>query len=43
MTGWEPTGCHEKSRFTEAQVVFAFQQAESGVTVAEGLPQARYQ
>ena len=35
MTGWEPDDCHEKSKFTESQIVFALQQAESGVTVAE--------
>jgi len=35
MTGWSLTECHKKSKFTEAQIVFALQQAESGLTVAE--------
>jgi len=28
MTGWSLTDCHEKSKFTEAQIVFALQQVE---------------
>ena len=35
MTGWSLTIAMKKSKFTEAQIVFALQQAESGVTVAE--------
>ena len=35
MTGWEPDYCHEEIEVYEAQIVFALQQAESGVTVAE--------
>ena len=35
MTGWSLTIAMKKSKFTEAQIVFALQQAETGVTVAE--------
>jgi putative transposase len=35
MTGWSLTIGMKKSKFTESQIVFALQQAESGVTVAE--------
>src|SRR5678815_2212468 len=35
MTGWSLTIAMKKSKFTESQIVFALQQAESGVTVAE--------
>jgi hypothetical protein len=43
MTGWSLTIAMKKSKFTEAQIVFALQQAEGGVTVGESLPQARHQ
>ena len=35
MKGWSPTIAMKKSKFTEAQIVFALQQAETGVAVAE--------
>jgi putative transposase len=35
MTGWSLTIAMKKSKFTEAQIVFALQQAETGVSVAE--------
>ena len=35
MTGWSLTIAMKKSKFRESQIVFALQQAESGVTVAE--------
>jgi putative transposase len=35
MTGWSLTIAMKKSKFTEAQIVFALQQAETGVAVAE--------
>jgi putative transposase len=35
MTGWSLTIAMKKSKFTESQIVFALQQAETGVTVAE--------
>ena len=35
MTGWSLTIAMKKSKFTEAQIVFALQQAETGTAVAE--------
>ena len=35
MTGWSLIDCHEKSKFTETQIVFALKQAETGTAVAE--------
>src|ERR1044072_1089192 len=35
MTGWSLTIAMKKSKFTEAQIMFALQQAETGVAVAE--------
>ena len=35
MTGWSLTIAMKKSKFTESQIVFALQQAETGVAVAE--------
>jgi hypothetical protein len=43
MTGWSLTIAMKKPKFTEAQIVFALQQAESGVTVAEVWPEAGHQ
>lgn len=43
----EPDNCHKKSKFTEAQIVFALQQAETGTAVAEvcrklGISEAKF-
>ena len=35
MTGWESIIAMKRSKFTESQIVFALQQAETGVAVAE--------
>ena len=35
MTGWSLTIAMKKSKFTESQIVFALQQAETGTAVAE--------
>jgi Transposase len=35
MTGWSLTIAMKKSKFSESQIVFALQQAETGTAVAE--------